>query len=167
MVSPVDGRVLHFGLADGHQIEQVNFTFKDMRNSLISLLLNAVQASLQFFYSGQVKGVNYSLEAFLGTSNYEKTEKSATINFKYKKDEVYLTNFYSIYLLKNVSLYYHFKMKIYHPFEFSNQIGNKFISMRDLSCPRRLSPISFANRMETINQKTFSRRTFICKSKNR
>lgn len=26
MVSPVDGRVLHFGLADGHQIEQVNFT---------------------------------------------------------------------------------------------------------------------------------------------
>lgn len=23
MVSPVDGRVLHFGLADGHQIEQV------------------------------------------------------------------------------------------------------------------------------------------------
>ncbi|XP_055309180.1 phosphatidylserine decarboxylase proenzyme, mitochondrial isoform X2 [Sitodiplosis mosellana] len=67
MVSPVDGRVLHFGLADGHQIEQV-------------------------------KGMNYSLKEFLGPSNYEKTEKSATINFKHKRDEE--TNLYQcvIYL---------------------------------------------------------------------
>lgn len=29
MVSPVDGTVLHFGLANGHQIEQVSFNFNE------------------------------------------------------------------------------------------------------------------------------------------
>lgn len=35
MVSPVDGRVLHFGLADGHQIEQVTNQTKNFTTTII------------------------------------------------------------------------------------------------------------------------------------
>ncbi|XP_031630880.1 phosphatidylserine decarboxylase proenzyme, mitochondrial [Contarinia nasturtii] len=66
MVSPVDGRVLHFGIANGHQIEQV-------------------------------KGVNYSLEEFLGPLNKNGVKPEGN-GFKHIKDEE--TNLYQcvIYL---------------------------------------------------------------------
>lgn len=64
MVSPVDGTVLHFGLANGHQIEQVSF-----KRFFITRCAYFNRFLLWIFYSIKVKGINYNLQHFLGPMN--------------------------------------------------------------------------------------------------
>lgn len=80
LVSPADGRVLHFGLATNEQVEQVsNFT----RSPLCSQNYSENQIWLQ------VKGVTYSLRSFLGPANWEnKSNPTYVDTIRMKDDEV-------------------------------------------------------------------------------
>lgn len=62
LVSPVDGTVLHFGLCSGEQIEQV-------RCALHTNCVSRGSNSVLFWNQFQVKGINYSLDSFIGPPN--------------------------------------------------------------------------------------------------
>lgn len=66
MVSPVDGTVLHFGLANGYQIEQVSFNQQNKTTNIHFVCYFNRSSRLQF---KQVKGINYNLQHFLGPMN--------------------------------------------------------------------------------------------------
>lgn len=109
-----------------------------------------------FFFCQQVKGVNYSLEAFIG--NQQKSGDSLANAIKRNKSEVCAMSLPSFFLLNTDSSFF------FHSFQIP---GYKTVSMCNLFSTRWLSPFPFTNRMATGSSSPFPWRIIISKSKNR
>lgn len=119
MVSPVDGTVLHFGLANGHQIEQVSFQhFSRSSYSLEIAFWIYFELIINFFASSRskVKGINYNLQHFLGPMNGSKDGSSIKIHNSEVKTRVFNVVHTSMFFLnKHWSRFSLFLLSHHHP----------------------------------------------------